>query len=83
MTNHTSHHSLQQFQWMCRRGMLELDLVLMKLIDCYYHCWNDQQKQDVYDFLQQDDPTLFNLLITKKTQCEPRFDWIINNIDSK
>lgn len=73
----------QQYQWMCRRGMLELDLILMKLVNEHFSQWDKQQKQDIYDFLQYDDPVLFDLLITKKIACEQRFQWIVNNIDSR
>ena len=46
-------------QWMCRRGMLELDLLLSEMIKRDYTSLSDQQKKELAAFVQQDDPVLY------------------------
>ena len=82
MNTRSSIPTYDEFQWMCRRGMLELDLVLMSFVDAHYVEWNDQQKSVVRTFLQQDDPYLFDIIITRKKCCDETYQWIVDTIQA-
>lgn len=48
----------------CRRGMLELDFILQCFLEHHYNTLSEQQKQLFAQLLQQDDPTLYDWLIS-------------------
>jgi alanine racemase len=51
--------------WMCRRGMLELDLILNGFTrDCYKQL-HDTQKNQLISLLSYDDPVLYDILVKK------------------
>ncbi|MDP5205616.1 succinate dehydrogenase assembly factor 2 [Alishewanella sp. SMS9] len=51
--------SKPKLRWACRRGMLELDILLAPFVDEGYDALNDQQKADFERLLACDDPDLF------------------------
>ncbi|MCP5142364.1 MAG: succinate dehydrogenase assembly factor 2 [Gammaproteobacteria bacterium] len=48
----------ERLRWQCRRGMLELDLVLSAYLESRYSNLDDAGKQRFVDLLSVDDPTL-------------------------
>lgn len=59
-------HNVNGFQrlvWSCRRGMLELDILLSNFLHEAFLSLNDEQKQDFIALLQYPDPTLFSFLM--------------------
>ncbi|GHG65228.1 hypothetical protein GCM10010919_12420 [Alishewanella longhuensis] len=51
--------SKPKLRWACRRGMLELDVLLAPFVEEGYDALNDQQKADFERLLACDDPDLF------------------------
>ena len=48
----------QRLKWQCRRGMLELDLLLMKFLEERYPSLNEQQKLAFVKLLKESDQDL-------------------------
>ena len=51
--------SKPKLRWACRRGMLELDLLLAPFVEAGYDALPETQKQDFERLLACDDPDLF------------------------
>ncbi len=51
--------SKAKLRWACRRGMLELDVLLAPFVEEGYDGLNEQQKRDFERLLASDDPDLF------------------------
>lgn len=56
---------LSQLRWHCRRGMLELDLLLNSFLDKEYASLNAQQSELFVKVLDYPDQVLFDLLMEK------------------
>ncbi|GAD90673.1 MULTISPECIES: succinate dehydrogenase assembly factor 2 [Vibrio] len=48
-----------RIKWACRRGMLELDVVIMPFFDECFDELTEQEKKDFVALLECDDPDLF------------------------
>ena len=57
--------------WHCRRGMLELDLVLKKFLEKYYPSLSAQQAEMFKEMLNCPDNELWDLILAK-TQPEKK-----------
>lgn len=51
--------SKPRLRWACRRGMLELDVLLAPFVEEGYDSLTQQQKEDFERLLAADDPDLF------------------------
>ncbi|BDY03734.1 succinate dehydrogenase assembly factor 2 [Ferrimonas sp. YFM] len=51
--------SLARLKWACRRGMLELDVLLEPFVEKHYLSLNPQQKAEFERLLTCDDPDMF------------------------
>jgi len=47
-----------RLRWKCRRGMLELDLVLLPFLEQHYDALTSEQKRTFETLLEEQDPTL-------------------------
>ncbi len=56
----------KQVRWACKRGMLELDLLLNNFVNHVYKSLTKIQKQHFYNLLQLEDQELFNALYNNK-----------------
>jgi antitoxin CptB len=64
---------LERIRWRCRRGMLELDIVLGRFVDRYYADL-DQSQCSAFDMLlDMPDAVLWDM-ITGKTNLSPASD---------
>jgi antitoxin CptB len=52
--------------WACRRGMLELDLVLLPFFEHCYDALTSDEKQTFIAMLELDDPTLYQWFIARQ-----------------
>lgn len=52
--------SKPKLRWACRRGMLELDVLLAPFVEEGYDALTEQQKFDFERLLSCDDPDLFS-----------------------
>jgi len=57
--------------WHSRRGMLELDLILMPFVEKYYRDLSDADKQSYVDLLASEDQDLFAWFLQHKVPADP------------
>jgi len=57
---------LDRVRWRCRRGMLELDIVLQRFVDKYYAQLNEDELQQFDTLLNLPDNDLWDMITTKK-----------------
>jgi len=62
----------KKLRWMCRRGLLELDLVLTKILDDKYQSFDIQQKKLFIELLSEADTDLLPWLLN---QNPPPEEW--------
>ena len=53
---------LERVRWRCRRGMLELDIVLDRFIEQHYAILNKAQQAAFDTLLDMPDPTLWDMI---------------------
>ncbi|MCD6055930.1 MAG: succinate dehydrogenase assembly factor 2 family protein [Gammaproteobacteria bacterium] len=70
----------ERVRWHCRRGMLELDLILIPFFDKQYHILDSPQKQVFQTLLTYPDPDLFACLMGQQEPNEPALKEIIKLI---
>jgi antitoxin CptB len=58
--------------WHCRRGMLELDLVLRRFVDRHFAELTQEEKRDFYMLLELEDNELWGLVTGKRDDDEPQ-----------
>lgn len=64
----------------CRRGMLELDLILLNFLDVRYYDLDLQFKNDFLSMLSESDDNLYNWLVKKKFSYTCSFDYVVSEI---
>lgn len=68
--------------WRCRRGMLELDIILQRFFEKQYSSLSDEDKNLFARLLEQDDPVLFDWLITETPCHDITLQRIVKRIDA-
>ena len=54
---------ISRLQWLCRRGMKELDVVLTRYLETRYPTADDAEQARFRELLQMADPDLYSLLV--------------------
>jgi antitoxin CptB len=71
---------LQRLRWRCRRGLLELDIVLGRFVENRYPTLNEQQRVSFDELLDLADNDLWDMVTGNKelTQAHQRevLDWL-------
>ena len=57
---------LDRVRWRCRRGMLELDIVLQRFVDKHYTHLNETELQQFDTLLNLPDNDLWDMITAKK-----------------
>ncbi len=57
---------LERARWRCRRGMLELDIVLLRFMNKHYAQLNEVELQQFEELLSLSDNELWDLIVGKK-----------------
>jgi len=70
------------YHWQCRRGMLELDLLLNNFVDKGIASLTDQQKTSFELLLSYPDQTLFDLLMGNAESSDSLISEIVQKIQS-
>ena len=70
------------YRWQCRRGMLELDLLLNNFVDKKVETLTPQQKVSLELLLSYPDQTLLDLLLGNSVSSDPSISTIIQQIQS-
>lgn len=69
-----------RIRWQCRRGMLELDLLLLRFFDQYYLQLDNATQKLFEQFLTNNDQDLFSWLVKKEAPDDLIFVELINKI---
>ena len=72
--------NIARLRWRCRRGMLELDVLLQPFFDDCFVNLSAEQQADFADLLEQDDHKLFTWLMSKSQCHQPNLLRIIQKI---
>ena len=70
------------YRWQCRRGMLELDLLLNNFVDKKVDVLTQQQKKTFELLLSYPDQTLLDLLLGNAVSSDPSIAIIVRQIQS-
>ncbi len=71
-----------RLKWACRRGMLELDVILMPFFDACYDGLSNQELSVFSQLLQCDDPDLFSWFMGHQTCDHPMLKGMVEKIVS-
>ena len=63
--NRSSSPSINQLRWMCRRGLLELDLLLIHIVEQQYQSFTHSQQQIFIELLSEQDTDLLAWLLNQ------------------
>nr|WP_269765824.1 succinate dehydrogenase assembly factor 2 [Oceanisphaera avium] len=66
--------------WACRRGMLELDVLLAPFVEHEYEGLSPSQQQVFERLLECDDPDLFAWLMGHQSSAQPEFQAMVEFI---
>jgi len=72
----------KNYRWQCRRGMLELDLLLNNFVDKEAALLSEQQNQSFELLLSYPDQTLLDLLLGNSVSSDPEISLLIQQIRS-
>ena len=70
------------YRWQCRRGMLELDLLLNNFVDKKVNSLSEQEKQSFELLLSYPDQTLLDLLLGNSVSSDPAIAILVQQIQS-
>ena len=70
------------YRWQCRRGMLELDLLLNNFVDKKVNSLSEQEKQSFELLLSYPDQTLLDLLLGNSVSSDPSIATLVQLIQS-
>lgn len=76
------HSNTTDFRWQCRRGMLELDLLLNNFVDKKAAALTQQQQQSFELLLSYPDQTLLDLLLGQSVSSDPLISNIVQQIQT-
>jgi antitoxin CptB len=69
-----------RIRWQCRRGMLELDLVLAAFLDRYYLGLDGREVELFKELLDQPDNELLDLVMGRAESADARFDLLLERL---
>lgn len=64
--------NISRVKWACRRGMLELDILLAPFVDNSYQSLSEEDKQTFIQLLACEDPELFAWFMGHETCDDPQ-----------
>ena len=66
-----------QLRWRCRRGMQEMDILLLRFLDEYYDQSNSDTQTAFADLLQEQDDVLWDWLSGRQAPTNKRYQPIV------
>jgi antitoxin CptB len=75
-------HDLERLQWQCRRGMLELDYLLMDFLDGHFVDLDEPSRQDFVRLLEYPDQILHDWLMGYAVPREPEMQRLVARMRS-
>lgn len=76
--NHEAHKA--KLRWQCRRGMLELDILLISFLDKHYDTLNEDEQKVFALFLTEADPDIYLWLMGKELPINPIFQNLVHKL---
>ncbi|MDF2866707.1 MAG: succinate dehydrogenase assembly factor 2 [Gammaproteobacteria bacterium] len=74
--------NIARIRWGCRRGMLELDILLQPFFDARFTSLTVSQQTAFINFLEATDPELYAWLMGYEQPSEPAFKELVQLIKS-
>ena len=68
---------LHKLRWRCRRGMQELDLLMLAFLDRHFETADPNLQQAYLDILAMQDPDIFHLLTGRSTSDDENVQQVI------
>ncbi len=68
---------LDRIRWHCRRGLLELDLVLEKFTSQHLAAMGPEELESFKELLAYSDVDLLDLVMARVASPDPRYDGIL------
>ena len=68
-----NHENLSRLKWACRRGMLELDVLLGNFLEEAYPGLSAPEKEYFVDLLNCTDPEIFAWIMGHEKPADPHF----------
>ena len=78
MNTHIAEYA--ELKWRCRRGMLELDILLNSYLDKHYNTMSQQQGDIFSEVLDYPDQVLFDLLLGNMQSSDASVNTMISEI---
>jgi len=69
---------LHKLRWRCRRGMQELDLLLLAFLDTRFEAAEPTIQQAFLDVLAMQDPDIFHLLTGRSMSDDPQVQQVVD-----
>ncbi len=76
-------YNLFRIEWDCRRGMLELDKIIMPFFKGYFASLPDKEKQQFLRLLDCSDLQLFSWFFNNQTPADADLAHIVQRIQEK
>jgi antitoxin CptB len=83
MSDYTSEiepKTIKELRWQCRRGMLELDILLLRFLEKRYEALAEAEKMQFVDLLSCTDPELYAWLVSRTAEPPLNLENIVNAI---
>jgi antitoxin CptB len=80
---HKYNENQNKILWQCRRGMLELDEILIKFFHRHYENLTKEMQNNFVELLQENDANLFSYFFSNKLPDSNQLQELILIINSK
>ncbi|WP_092401958.1 MULTISPECIES: FAD assembly factor SdhE [Candidatus Ichthyocystis] len=70
----------RRLRWRCRRGMLELDIILNRFLDNHASSLTDIQIAALARFLDYSDPDMLNVLMGRLSTNDAEIDHLVGMV---
>ncbi len=68
---------LERARWRCRRGLLELDIILQRFMDQHYAQLDENELWQFEMLLSQSDNDLWDMIAARKTLADDRLQTVL------
>ena len=75
--------NVNQLKWRCRRGIKEVELVLIPYFDTYFHQLSTNGKKYFTEILQEDDVVLFEWVTQRAEPKDPQMVKLVQAMITK
>ncbi len=80
--NLTADQEIKRLRWQCRRGMLELDHLLMPFLELGYRDLDPERRAAFVALLGQQDQDLSDWFMSRRVPADPRIHDLVRHIVS-